>query len=289
MSHDGYGNNEEMSYYDANVITSGWLKKKKQSSSIPGSKWNSRWFALEKDAFCWYLGCRRSPKNNCPSGRILLSDIERVYRLAVVKEKHKNILIIRSKYRALCLKAKTSGDCERWIRSIQIQLDLRSGGTVSGPKSRKNSRISCKSTFDGGDKFELTAKSLNIANNPPKNPVSSSRSDGPLITLTNSTAVKVRRGDEESKTNSDAEPSKYRSISPEAKKKTENRTYNFQGSLASRMNKLTRAETSKEGFANSLGLSTPAPASTNAEMKEYLESDISDDEKLFSISQRRPY
>ena len=291
MSGDFTGNIEEMSYYDANVIASGWLKKKKQSSSIPGSKWNNRWLALEKDALCWYLGCRRGPKNNFPSGRILLSDIERVYRLAVVKEKHKNILVIRSKYRALCLKAKTSGDCERWIRSVQIQLDLRSGGTVSGPKSRKNSRASCRSTFDGGDKFELTAKSMNAFNRP-THPAKSSRPEGPLITLTNSTVVaQGQNGDEMCAATSENKTNAYQSTSPEVRKQVENGTYNYQATLANRMNKEITTEICKNGMSKCSGnAQLPLSVATDTEMKESFESDVvSDDEMLFSISRRKPY
>lgn len=64
------------------------------------------------------------------------------------------ILIIKTKERNLCLAAQNSDDCDRWYRAIQMQLDLREGGTVSGPRGTRNRRQS----NGGGDKYKVRSE-----------------------------------------------------------------------------------------------------------------------------------
>lgn len=149
-----FGKNEdvELENVKPQVLIKGWLHKRKRSKKVITSQWSRRWFTFENDVICWYFGERRDSRNNFPSGTIKLDDIHQVYKLNAITEKNDNIFVIKSTRRSLCLMTKTSGECDRWLRTIQMQLDLRAGGTVSGPKSSKNRRIS----NGGGDNFDVS-------------------------------------------------------------------------------------------------------------------------------------
>lgn len=146
--------NEKESKTKPNVLISGWILKRKRSKSVIGFKWNKRWFAVESDNLVWYLGKRRSSKTSFPSGSIPLDEIQQIYKLNTVTEKEQHVFVVKARKQSLCLGAKSSGDCDKWVRLIQMQLDLRSGGTVSGPKSAKNRRVS----NGGGDNLDVSNK-----------------------------------------------------------------------------------------------------------------------------------
>ena len=139
---------------ESSILISGWLYKQKHSKPKIGFKWNKRWFLIESGCLSWYHRKKGSvDKKIFPSGCIRLDDILRVYKIAKVTEKELNVFVVKSKKRSLCLSTKTSGDCDKWVKAIQMQMDLRSGGTVSGPKSAKNSRVS----NGGGDNLDVSS------------------------------------------------------------------------------------------------------------------------------------
>lgn len=130
------------------VIIAGWLGKMKRVPKLL-ARWNKRWVKIQDDAIQW-----RHSKDQAPAaGEIKLEDVDAVYKLNALKKKSSNntVLIVKSKRRNLCLMARSSEDCERWVRAIQMQLDLRDGGTVSGPKCARNRRLS----NGGGDKYKV--------------------------------------------------------------------------------------------------------------------------------------
>jgi len=134
------------------IHLSGWLNKKKSISRIYSTSWNRRWMSIENDMLCWRQSENRK---NCRS--IKLKEIEKVYALKQLKNGTKTyVFVVKSKRRTLCLMAKSSQDCMRWVKALQMQLDLRSGGTSSGPRSNKN----CKQINNDGDKFEHMIKLL---------------------------------------------------------------------------------------------------------------------------------
>ena len=143
-------------------ITCGWLGKMKRHPRLLSSNWNKRWIVLSSDALEW-----RHAKDSEASGSIKLDDVEKVYKLnslrntAAKKAKgsantastcNSTVLIVKTAERNLCLAARSREECDRWFRAIQMQLDLREGGTVSGPLSARNRRLS----NGGGDKYTVS-------------------------------------------------------------------------------------------------------------------------------------
>lgn len=136
------------------VVIAGWLEKMKRAPKLLTTQWNKRWVTVQDDSIQW-----RHSKSEVPAaGRIKLEDVDMVYKLNALKpsnrfngRRNSTILIVKSKKRNLCLMARSSEDCDRWVRAIQMQLDLRDGGTVSGPKCRRNRR----SSNGGGDKYKV--------------------------------------------------------------------------------------------------------------------------------------
>ena len=134
------------------ILLSGWLNKKKSVSRLYKPNWNRRWMSIENDMLCWRHS--ESKKNfNC----LKLNDIHKVYAVGKLRSGKKvNMFVVKASRRIICLMAKNKHDCMRWVRAIQMQLDLSLGGTSSGPKSVKNS----KRTKYSGDKFEKMMKSV---------------------------------------------------------------------------------------------------------------------------------
>ena len=148
-------------------ILEGSLAKMKRHPKLFASKWNKRWIMLTNDALEW-----RHSQHGDARGRIKLDDVEKIYKLkakhgstksnAAKKRRRSSsnnakILIVKTKERNLCLAAQNSDDCDRWYRAIQMQLDLREGGTVSGPRGTRNRRQS----NGGGDKYKVSSEDAN--------------------------------------------------------------------------------------------------------------------------------
>ena len=145
------------------VLFSGWLHKMKRRASGRGgavliSQWNKRWVTIENDCVLWR---HSADVVDQVAGSILLEHILSVYKMRSLRRSSKGgrnredegdvKFVIKSRKRVLCLMAKNSAGCDKWVRALQLQLDLRSGGTASGPPCNKNRRKS----EGGGDKFEL--------------------------------------------------------------------------------------------------------------------------------------
>jgi len=130
------------------IIISGWLKKLKRRSRLFLPDWNARWVTVQNDRIFW-----RHSKHIEVAGLIELEHVTSVYRLNVLGNTHdkRHIFVIRSRKRTLCLMTETESECEKWVRAIQMQLDLRRGGTSSGPPGVKNRRKS----NGGGDRFTV--------------------------------------------------------------------------------------------------------------------------------------
>ena len=166
------------------IIVSGWLYKMRQKSMPFTPNWDKRWVVIQNDSISW-----RHSKGSEVAGSIELTHIENVYKVKTLTKKNKNnknrskagnevssakdesehndnvdrVFVISSKKRVLCLMGIKGDNCDKWIRGIQLQLDLRNGGTCSGPKSEKNRRKS----NGGGDKYDVsyTAYSFNAITN----------------------------------------------------------------------------------------------------------------------------
>jgi len=116
---------------------------------------------LSNDALEWYHS-----KDGEVRGCIKLDDVEKVYKLKSLgntkytsssargnaNKNNATVLIVKTTERNLCLAAKSREDCDRWHRAVLMQLDLREGGTVSGPRGTRNRRRS----NGGGDKYKVS-------------------------------------------------------------------------------------------------------------------------------------
>ena len=141
-------------------ILEGSMAKMKRHPKLLTGRWNKRWIMLTDDALEW-----RHSKDGYARGRIKLDEVEKIYKLKslsnkTAKKKRRGrgsssndatILIVKTKEKNLCLSAQSGEDCDRWYRAIQMQLDLREGGTVSGPRGTRNRRRS----NGGGDKYKV--------------------------------------------------------------------------------------------------------------------------------------
>ncbi|GMH89731.1 hypothetical protein TrST_g9849 [Triparma strigata] len=125
------------------ITTEGYLFKMKRSAQvIKLSDWNRRYFTIEGDYLCW----RHANDRSTPSGSVKISDIKSIKTI----KQNKCAFVVKAGERTLYLRSETAGDADRWVRSIQMQVDLRTGGTSQGPKGEKNRRRS-----NGGmDKFD---------------------------------------------------------------------------------------------------------------------------------------
>ncbi|GMH48196.1 hypothetical protein TL16_g00234 [Triparma laevis f. inornata] len=125
------------------ITTEGFLFKMKRSAQvIKLSDWNRRYFTIEGDYLCW----RHANDRSKPSGSVKISDIKGIKTI----KQNKCAFVVKAGERTLYLRSETAGDADRWVRSIQMQVDLRTGGTSQGPKGEKNQRRS-----NGGmDKFD---------------------------------------------------------------------------------------------------------------------------------------
>ena len=134
------------------VIISGWLQKMKRQSNVFAADWNRRFVIIQNNALSW-----KHTEESEITGSINLNDIQEFKMINYEKtqktrEKSRSF-VLKTRNRALCLMASNQSDCEKWVRVIQMQLDLNSGGTSSGPSGKKNRRKSV-----GGrniDKFEV--------------------------------------------------------------------------------------------------------------------------------------
>eukprot|EP00518_Triparma_eleuthera_P016662 CAMPEP_0197553046 /NCGR_PEP_ID=MMETSP1320-20131121/8000_1 /TAXON_ID=91990 /ORGANISM="Bolidomonas sp., Strain RCC2347" /LENGTH=208 /DNA_ID=CAMNT_0043113759 /DNA_START=128 /DNA_END=751 /DNA_ORIENTATION=- len=133
---------------DSVVTTDGWLYKMKRSSQVISlSDWNKRYFTIEGDYLCW-----RHDKGGSPSGSVKISDIKSIKSI----KQNKTAFVVKAGERTLYLRSESASDADRWVRSIQLQVDLRTGGTSQGPKGAKNHRT----TNGGGDKYEFMIREV---------------------------------------------------------------------------------------------------------------------------------
>jgi len=118
------------------IILSGWLYKMKRKSNVFG-KWGKRWIVIQNESISW-----RHSKNSEVAGSIDIEHISSVYKVKDLREKRENknnggpldsirgpgqerMFVVKSRKRVLCLMAQTSQDCDRFVRGIQLQLDLK--------------------------------------------------------------------------------------------------------------------------------------------------------------------
>mmetsp|Transcript_63400 Transcript_63400/g.76222 ORF Transcript_63400/g.76222 Transcript_63400/m.76222 type:complete len:203 (+) Transcript_63400:53-661(+) len=160
------------------VSISGWLKKKKRKTHIYSTNWSRRWFTVENDIIFWrhrqpplhmlhdktkeYGRIRPSTTTKAPhAGFIDLNDVKEIYKLKTlnIRKDIDAIFIVKSKTRDLCLMADSIQTRDRWVRGLQMLIDLKSGGTSSGPKGAKNRRLS----NGGGDKYTYIEKQISTS------------------------------------------------------------------------------------------------------------------------------
>jgi hypothetical protein len=130
-------------------IISGWLKKRKQQDNFLLPNWNQRWVSVQNDRILW-----RHSKDIELAGIVELQHVESVYKVEILEDVSSNkgrIFVVKSRKKTICFMAPSESECDRWVRCIQLQLDLRNGGTALGPPTVKNRRKS----NGGGDHFEV--------------------------------------------------------------------------------------------------------------------------------------
>ena len=134
---------------DCPSIISGWLKKRKQKDNFLFPNWNQRWVSVQNDKILW-----KHSKDIELAGIVELQHVESVYKVEILDASPNKgrVFVIKSRKKTICFMALSESECERWVRSIQLQLDLRNGGTVQGPPTAKNRRKS----NGGDDHFEVT-------------------------------------------------------------------------------------------------------------------------------------
>jgi len=148
------------------LILSGWLYKMRRKNRGFSPIWDKRWVVIQNGAVSW-----RHSKGSEVAGSIELSCVENIHKIKSLRRKKKKNLndshrkgngeimfVLNSRKRTLCLRAKDDDDCDKWVRAIQLQLDLKSGGTFYGPPSGKKNR---RKSIGGGDKYDIMLKTLN--------------------------------------------------------------------------------------------------------------------------------
>ena len=133
------------------TIISGWLYKMKRQSTVFSADWNKRYVIIQNNALSW-----KHAKEAEIAGSI---DIDKIQKVKMInnekiqkKGDHSRSFVVKTSHRTLCLMANNQSECEKWVRVIQMQLDLKSGGTSSGPSGKKNRR---RSNGLQGNKFEV--------------------------------------------------------------------------------------------------------------------------------------
>ena len=136
---------------DVPVIISGWLKKMRRKNTFYKPTWDKRFVAIQNGAISW-----RHSQESGVSGSIPMNQVADVYKIEAVKRKtsHQSgkIFVVKSKKRNLCLRANDREECDKWVRIIQLQIDLFNGGTFAGPLNAKNQR----KRNGGGDKYDVS-------------------------------------------------------------------------------------------------------------------------------------
>lgn len=134
------------------IPLSGYLWKMKRSQSMLAPAWNKRWFTVEDDHLNWY----KAKGQPSPSGRIPLLSITRIKRLPA-GESGMHSFSIKSTERSLLLRAQTPGEAGKWVSGVELQINLRRGGTFLGPPTRKNAKKVIKS----GDNLDVMLTKVN--------------------------------------------------------------------------------------------------------------------------------
>lgn len=124
----------------------------------------------------------RHSKTNDVAGSIHLADMTSVYKLNEIRKKRDSsgdgrkksnerqgqsqgqsqglgegrMFVIKSSKQSLCLMAKCQEECDRWVRGIQLQLDLEKKKKKNQEKSSSNRR----SSGNKFDKYESILKDL---------------------------------------------------------------------------------------------------------------------------------
>ena len=142
---------------DAPLAISGWLYKMKRNQKLFLPDWNSRFFTIQESYLVWYHG---QGSAIAKSGCIPLSEITKVSKIkdADDPKKPSSNFFVKSKKRSLFLRADQASDCDKWVRVIQMQIDLLTGGTSSGPASTKNYRKS----NGGGNKYDKMMSNIDV-------------------------------------------------------------------------------------------------------------------------------
>ncbi len=144
------------------IILSGWLykmRRRRKHTLFLTPNWSKRWVVIQNDSLSW-----RHSKSSEVAGSIDLRHVESIHKVQCLKKKRPwgdnkedvdRIFVIKSKKRALCLMTIGSQDgCDKWIRALELQLNLMNGGTFSGPRTEKNRRKS--NGLGDKDKYDVS-------------------------------------------------------------------------------------------------------------------------------------
>lgn len=146
------------------IILSGWLykmRRRRNQTLLFTPNWNKRWVVIQNDSLSW-----RHSKSSEVAGSIDLRHVESIHKVQCLKKKRSvpwndkkedvdRIFVIKSKKRALCLMTIGSHEgCDKWIRALELQLNLMNGGTFSGPRNEKNRRKS--NGLGDKDKYDVS-------------------------------------------------------------------------------------------------------------------------------------
>lgn len=138
---------------ESRVVIAGWLSKMKRIPSFL-TQWDKRWMTIENGALNW-----RQEKADCTAGCLALDSSSSVYTVKLSRSNplrlanSNSIFMVKSKKRNLRLKARSREDCDRWVRVIQMQIDLQAGRAASRNPSPKKRHL--KNSCDT-NKFEVS-------------------------------------------------------------------------------------------------------------------------------------
>jgi len=154
------------------IILQGWLHKmKRNKKSLQLSDWNRRYFKVQSGNLSW----ARTSTQNPPSGVIPLLTITKL-KLFEKGDQGTHSFVLACDERSMLLRGDTATEVDKWVRGLQLQMDLLRGGSAQGPPCSKNQGKSMwlkqtqefSLTFEEKNSFSFKSKSSNSSLNSPR-------------------------------------------------------------------------------------------------------------------------
>jgi hypothetical protein len=125
------------------AATSGYLNKKKNYTKLRATKWNRRFFSIEEGNLNW----RNIPCSRIKGSIDLCDDftVQKVTKNRKTGQGKENeschnggMFVVTSNQRKFFLETETSEDCDRWVKSIQLYLEVRARGRQTNAVTESN-------------------------------------------------------------------------------------------------------------------------------------------------------